>query len=65
MEEILQEQRPRSDLIIIMDEFSPTSTQLWELAIIKRVSGTTLINSASEHEDGLNHNMNKEFPFMT
>lgn len=65
MEEICQEQRPGSDLVIMDTEFSPTSTQLWELAIIERVSGKTLINTTIEHKDGLNHNMNGEFPFMT
>jgi hypothetical protein len=57
IEDILQGKRPGSDLVILDDEFSPTSQQLWEFAIIERVSGQVVINTCVEHPDGVDHDM--------
>ena len=53
--EIEQGKRPGSDLVVLDDEFSPASRQLWEFAIIERISGNVLINTCVAHEDGLDH----------
>lgn len=62
--EILQGKRAGSDLVILDDEFSPASSQLWEFSIIERVSGKILINTGVEHKDGLDHTMWSEHPFL-
>lgn len=62
--EILQGKRAGSDLVILDDEFSPASSQLWEFAIVERVSGKVLINTGVEHKDGLDHGMWNEHPFL-
>ncbi|KAJ3466696.1 hypothetical protein MRS44_004260 [Fusarium solani] len=51
-------------LVILDDEYSPSSQQLWEFAIIERVSGRTLINTTIEHQNGIDHNELKPYPFM-
>jgi hypothetical protein len=56
VEEIQQGKRPGSDLVILDDEFSPASRQLWEFAIIERVSGNILINTIINHKNLLDHN---------
>lgn len=55
IEDILQGKRPGADLVVLDDEFSPTSQQLWEFAIIERVSGQVVINTCVEHPDGVDH----------
>lgn len=65
MEEIQQAKRPGPDLVILDTEFSPTSKQLWEISIIERVSGKTLINTTVAHANGLDHRRTGEFPFIT
>ncbi|RSL43180.1 hypothetical protein CEP54_015183 [Fusarium duplospermum] len=64
IEEIQQGKRSGSDLVILDDEYSPSSRQLWEFAIIERVSGRTLINTTIEHQNGIDHNEVKPYPFM-
>jgi hypothetical protein len=56
MEEILQGRRAGTDLIILDDEFSPASQQLWEFAMIERVSGKILLNTTIDHHGALDHN---------
>lgn len=56
IDEIRQGTRPGSDLVVLDDEYSPVSDQLWEFAIIERVSGKTIINTVIEHQNGLDHN---------
>jgi len=64
IKDILQGNRPGADLVILDDEFSPASQQLWEFAIIERVSGKLLVNTTVEHEDGLDHDAWSEQPFL-
>lgn len=64
IEAILQGKRPGSDLVILDDEFSPASRQLWELAILERVSGKILINTIVKHQNGVDHNHLGEHPFL-
>jgi hypothetical protein len=47
--------RPGSDLVILDDEYSFASKQLWEFSLIERVSGNVLINTTIVHQDGLDH----------
>lgn len=54
--EILQGKRPGTDLIILDDEFSPASQQLWEFAKIELVSGKVLVNTTIDHHRALDHN---------
>jgi hypothetical protein len=49
IENIPQGKRPGSDLVVLDDEFSHASHQLWEFAIIEYLSGDTLINTTVEH----------------
>ncbi|KAH0562098.1 hypothetical protein GP486_003203 [Trichoglossum hirsutum] len=62
--EILQGKRAGSDLVILNVEFSPASNQVWEFALLERVSGKVLINTCVEHKDGLDHKTWDEHPFM-
>lgn len=64
IDEIQQGHRHGSELVILDDEYSPSSQQLWEFAIIERVSGRTLINTTIEHQTGIDHNELKPYPFM-
>ncbi|OCK93026.1 uncharacterized protein K441DRAFT_153431 [Cenococcum geophilum 1.58] len=52
------------DLVILDDEFSPASGQLWEFAMIEKVSGKTLVNTCVKHENGLDHRTWGEDPFL-
>jgi hypothetical protein len=54
-EDILRGKRPGTDLIILDDEFSPASQQLWEIAMIERVSGKVLLNTTIDHHGALDH----------
>lgn len=54
-EQIRSGERPSADLVILDDEFSPTTRQLFEFSIIDRVHGNTLINTAVTHPSGLCH----------
>jgi hypothetical protein len=64
MAEIAQGKRPGTDLIILDDEFSPASQQLWEFAMIEQVSGKVLINTTIDHGDAILHNtLEDSFPF--
>ncbi|KAF2440657.1 hypothetical protein P171DRAFT_447581 [Karstenula rhodostoma CBS 690.94] len=54
--EILQNKRPGTDLIILDDEFSPASQQLWEFAMIELVSGKVLVNTKIDHHRALDRN---------
>lgn len=54
--EILQGKRPGTDLIILDDEFSPASQQLWEFAMIEPVPGKVLVNTIIDHHRALDHN---------
>lgn len=52
--EISTGKRPGSALVVLDDEFSQVPRKVLELAIIERVSGRVLINTAVEHqEDGM------------
>jgi hypothetical protein len=62
MFEIQQGLRPGSDLVILDDEFSPASSQIWEFAMIEKVSGKVLVNTCIEHEKGIDHGA--ENPFL-
>lgn len=53
--DIGQGKRPGSDLVILDDEFSPASRQLYEFAMIEGISGKILINTCIAHENGLDH----------
>jgi hypothetical protein len=54
-EEILQGSRPGSDLVVLDDEFSPASGQLWEFALIEYVSGNILISTTVKQQGGIDH----------
>jgi len=64
IEDILHGKRPGSDLVVLDDEFSPASHQLWEFAMIERISGDAVINTIIEHQDGLEHYSLGENPFL-
>ena len=53
--EIAQGKRAGSDLVILDDEWSPGSNQLWEFAMVEKVSGKVLINTRVKHPNGLDH----------
>ena len=55
IEEIQRNERPRSDLVVLDDEYSFASRQLWEFAIVDYVSWETLINTRVNYENVLNH----------
>ncbi|MCJ1477979.1 hypothetical protein MMC13_006654 [Lambiella insularis] len=55
MSDIRDGKRPGSDLVILDDEYSFASKQLWEFSLIERVSGNILINTTIVHQDGLDH----------
>ncbi|KAH8889396.1 hypothetical protein GQ53DRAFT_652574, partial [Thozetella sp. PMI_491] len=63
-EEILQGRRPGSDLVVLDDEFSPASKQLWEFALIEYVSGNELINTTVKHRDKIDHHTPGDDPFL-
>jgi len=65
IEEIQMGKRPGSDLVILDDEFSPASRQLWEFTIIERVSGRVLISTCVEHKDGVSHHTQGAHPWAT
>ncbi|KAM5356133.1 hypothetical protein ACJ41O_002779 [Fusarium nematophilum] len=54
-DEIRNGSRPSSDLVVLDDESSIASLQLFEFCIIDRVFGKTLINTTIKHPYGLNH----------
>lgn len=53
--EISQGKRPGSDLIVLDNEFSVATKQLWEFAIIEQFSGKTLVNTTIKHDNGIEH----------
>lgn len=53
--EIEQGKRPGSDLVILDCEWSVSSGQLWELAVIEKVSGKHLVNTRVRHESSWDH----------
>ncbi|KAF2187476.1 hypothetical protein K469DRAFT_725428 [Zopfia rhizophila CBS 207.26] len=55
IDDILQNKRPSSDLVVLDDEYSNSSRQLWEIAMIEQISGDTLINTIVEHPNGVDH----------
>ena len=55
LSDIRDGKRPGSDLVILDDEYSFASKQLWEFSLIERVSGNVLINTTIVHQDGLDH----------
>ena len=61
--EIERGDRPGSSLVILDAELSPASRQLWEFAMIERISGDVLINTCVVHEDGLDHRTLSKDPF--
>lgn len=63
-EEILQGSRPGSDLVVLDDEFSPASGQLWEFALVEYVSGRTLISTTVKHRDRIDHHTPGDDPFL-
>jgi hypothetical protein len=65
MSDILQGKRPGSDLVILDDEFSLASRQLWEFAIIERVSGKVLINTTIKHQERVDCKSLVQHPFIT
>jgi hypothetical protein len=65
MYNILQGKRPGSDLVILDDEFSLASKQLWEFAIIERVSGKVLINTTIKHQERMDRDSPGQHPFIT
>jgi hypothetical protein len=64
IDDIMQGKRRGSDLVILDDEFSAGSRQLWEFAIIERVSGSVLINTLIDRPEGLKHKPMGHNPFM-
>jgi hypothetical protein len=62
--EIQEGNRAGSDLVILDTEYSVASSQLWEFALIEKVSGKVLINTCIEHENGLDHNSLYENPYL-
>ena len=62
--EIEQGKRPGSDLVALDIEFSPASRQLWEAAMIERVSGKVLLNACVTYENGLDHQSSTDNPFL-
>lgn len=62
--EIQEGNRAGSDLVILDTEYSVASSQLWEFALIEKVSGKVLINACIEHENGLDHNSLYENPYL-
>ncbi|KAM5373399.1 hypothetical protein ACJZ2D_006994 [Fusarium nematophilum] len=58
-DEIRNGSRPSSDLVVLDDESSIASLQLFEFCIIDRVFGKTLINTTIKHPYGLNHRVPK------
>ncbi|KLO98372.1 uncharacterized protein LW94_7842 [Fusarium fujikuroi] len=52
VQEIRDGKRPSSDLVILDNEFSPSSQQPFEIAIIDRVYGRILINTLVKHPEG-------------
>lgn len=62
--EISTGKRPGSALVVMDDEFSQVPRKLLELAIIERVSGRVLINTAVKYqEDGVNRQPLYEDPY--
>ncbi|KAG5747585.1 hypothetical protein H9Q70_009729 [Fusarium xylarioides] len=59
-EQIRSGERPSAGLIILDDEFSPTTYQLFEFSIIDRVHGNTLVNTAVTHPSGLCHRKDRD-----
>ncbi|KAM0555871.1 hypothetical protein ACHAPJ_006272 [Fusarium lateritium] len=55
MNEIRAGNRPPSDVVVLDTEFSASSAQLFELAIIDRVHGKTFINTTIKHSERPNH----------
>ena len=55
LSDIRDGKRPGSDLVILDDELSFASKQVWELSLIERVSENVLINTTIVHHDGLDH----------
>lgn len=55
MTEISSCKRPGSDLLLLDDEYSGASHQLWEFAIIERISGDVSINTVIDHQGRLNY----------
>ena len=64
VQDILQGKRPCSDLVVLDDEFSPASGQLWEFAIIEYLSGETLINITVKHPNDVDHGALLDHYFM-
>lgn len=54
--EIAAGKRPGSSLVVLDDEWSPATRELWQFAIIEQVSGRILINTSVEHEDSVDRN---------
>lgn len=65
MSDILQGKRQGSDLVILDDEFSLASRQLWEFAIIERVSGKVLINTTIKHQEMADCDRLGQHPLVT
>lgn len=63
-EEILQDSRPGSDLVVLDDEFSPASEELWEFALIEYVSGNKLISTTVKQQGGNDHHIPGDDPFL-
>ena len=55
MDDILQTRRPGSDLVVLDDEYSPSSRQLWEFAMIEQILGDTIINTIVERPNGVDN----------
>ncbi|RWA13312.1 hypothetical protein EKO27_g1751 [Xylaria grammica] len=51
---------PASDLVILDDEFSPSTRQLFEFSIIDRVYGNTLINTTVKHPGRVSHRADRD-----
>lgn len=54
-EKISAGEQPGSRLVLLDNEFSIASGELWETSIIELVSGDVLINTTIEHDQKLNH----------
>ncbi|KAI0425964.1 hypothetical protein F5Y09DRAFT_346188 [Xylaria sp. FL1042] len=59
-EQIRSGGRPASDLVILDDEFSPSTRQLFEFSIVDRVYGNTLINTTVKHPGRFSHREDKD-----
>jgi hypothetical protein len=64
MDDILQNKRPGSDLVVLDDEYSPSSRQLWEFAMIEQISGDKIIDTIVKYPNGVDHGHSEKYEYM-